>query len=65
MAESHMAYMHGTFPSSKGHEHGSHLSHEHSVNHHDGMLRKRTEEHSVKGGGVGTMQVKVGGRGTI
>lgn len=47
MAESHMAYMHGSFPASRGHDHHSNLSHEHTMGHHDGMLRQRVESHSV------------------
>jgi hypothetical protein len=60
-----MDYMHGTFPTSKGHEHGAHLSHEHNLTHEDAGIRERTEPHSVEGGGIGTLQVGVGGRGTI
>ena len=65
MAESHLNYMHGTFPSAKSNEHGSHLTMHHSTSSHDPMLRGRTEPHSVDGGGVGTLQVSVGSKGTV
>jgi hypothetical protein len=65
MAESHMAYMHDTFPTSKDHDHHESLKHEHDLTHHDPMLRGRTEPHSVEGGGMGTMQAKTDGRNTI
>lgn len=66
MAEDHKNYMHDSFPSSKDNEHTPHLKHMHDVTHHDPMLRGRTEEHSAKSGGVGTIQMgNMGNRGTV
>jgi hypothetical protein len=52
-----MSYMHPTFPMSKNHEmhNNPHLTHAHETTHHDPMLRKRVESHSVDGSGPGTM----------
>lgn len=63
----HKSYMHDSFPSSKNSEEHSNaqFTHAHDLTHEDPHLRGRTEEHSVKGGGIGTMQSGHGNRGTI
>lgn len=43
----HKSYMHKSFPSSKGNEHGSHLNHEHNMTHEDPNIRDRHEPHSA------------------
>ena len=49
----HKSYMHSSFPSPKGNEHGAHLNKEHSTSTNDHMLRDRHEGHSVPGGSMG------------
>lgn len=50
MAEDHMKYMHGTFPSPKNNDKSEHLKKEHNVSTSDSLLKARQEEHSVPPG---------------
>lgn len=58
----HKDYMHGSFPSSKNNEHGSHLNSEHNMTHEDPNIRDRTEAHSVPGGDAGGFKSGHGNR---